>query len=124
MATAAQVRSNTLAKIVTADLIATASEWQNLTDQATIVVNWPDFINGQVTLAGNRTLANPTNVKPGTARMIMVKGNDGTTRSLAFGSYYKSPPVLSNITSSKYQMVQLYAYTATHIAVTALEQVP
>lgn len=60
-----------------------------LTDGATIT---PDFTNGNVftvTLAGNRTLANPTNPKDGATYCIIVKQDATGSRTLAYGTNYK-----------------------------------
>lgn len=87
-ATAANVRAAVANKVVTADLIETASASVTLTDGATVAVDWDSFIFGILTMAGNRTLGNPTNGQPGTYRTLFVSGNDGTSRQLAFDTAY------------------------------------
>ena len=75
-----------------------------LTDGATIT---PDFAlanNFSVTLGGNRTLANPTNLTTGQSGVIRI-AQDGTgSRTLAYGSYWKFPggtaPTLTTAASS------------------------
>ncbi|MDP1682724.1 MAG: hypothetical protein Q8L39_13255 [Burkholderiales bacterium] len=60
-----------------------------LTDGATIT---PDFAlsnNYEVTLAGNRILANPTNIVAGQSGVIKIAQDATGTRTLAFGSYWK-----------------------------------
>ena len=68
-----------------------AGNTTTLTDGATI--NW-DMNNGQVakvTLAGNRTLAAPTNIKAG-GRYTLYVVQDGTgSRTLTWNSVYKFP---------------------------------
>jgi len=59
-----------------------------LTDGATIT---PDFDAGQnfsVTLAGNRTLANPTNIDAGQTGSIFITQDGTGGRTLSFGSYW------------------------------------
>jgi hypothetical protein len=71
----------------------------SLTDGATI--NWN--LNTQqacaVTLAGNRTLANPTNLQAGGTYTLIVTQDGTGSRTLAFGTAYKwpggTPPTLS-----------------------------
>jgi hypothetical protein len=69
-----------------------------LTDAASI--SW-DLDNqvAQVTLAGNRTLANPTNQNAGATYILIVKQDATGTRTLSYGTDYKFPagvaPVLS-----------------------------
>jgi hypothetical protein len=71
---------------------------QTLTDGAT--VNW-DVSLGQVaslTLGGNRTIANPTNMKVATYILYLVQDATGS-RTVTWGTNYKWPggvaPVLS-----------------------------
>lgn len=60
-----------------------------LSDAATIAVDMATFINGAVTLGGNRTLGNPTNPKPGqTGRIRAIQDGTGS-RTLAMGSNWK-----------------------------------
>lgn len=59
-----------------------------LTDGATIT---PDFAlanNYTVTLGGNRTLANPTNLTAGQSGSIFVVQDGTGSRTLAYGSYW------------------------------------
>lgn len=60
-----------------------------LTDGATIT---PDFAAGNnfsVTLGGNRTLANPSNIGVGQSGVITITQDGTGSRTLAFGSYWK-----------------------------------
>lgn len=62
-----------------------------LADAATVT---PDFSAGNnfgLTLAGSRTLANPTNLVAGQSGVIKVQQDSAGGRALAFGSYYKFP---------------------------------
>ncbi len=80
-----------------------------LTDQATI--NWDASLgcNAQVTLAGNRTLANPTNTTSGTLYTLTVVQDSIGGRTLEFGAnfnftwqnpgFYSSPTALPNSTT-------------------------
>ena len=89
-----------------------------LTDGATIT---PDFNTGNdfsVTLGGNRTLANPTNITVG-QKGVFVVSQDGTgSRTLAFGSYYKwaggTAPTLTT-TASAVDRIQYHVIDSTHI---------
>ena len=75
-----------------------------LTDGATIT---PDFAlanNYSVTLAGNRTLANPTNLTAGQSGSIFISQDGTGSRTLAYGTYYDfiggTAPTLSTAASS------------------------
>ena len=75
-----------------------------LTDGATIT---PDFAlanNYSVTLAGNRTLANPTNITAGQSGSIFISQDGTGSRTLAYGTYYDfiggTAPTLSTAASA------------------------
>lgn len=69
-----------------------------LTDGATITPNFSAADNFDVTLAGNRTLANPSNVVVGQSGTIRVVQDATGSRTLAYGNLWKFPggaPTLS-----------------------------
>lgn len=113
------VWSATADRTLTTELIESASALVTLTDGTNISVNWNSFAAGVVTMAGNRTLSNPTNVQPGTMRTIMVRGNNSSDRTLAFSSNYVGdlPNVVVN--SSSFILLGLTSYNTTHIIVTS-----
>jgi len=59
-----------------------------LTDGATITPDFATANNFTVTLAGNRTLANPTNLTAGQTGSIFIVQDGTGSRTLAYGSYY------------------------------------
>lgn len=70
---------------------SSASAIQTLTDGATIT---PDFSTGNlftVTLGGNRTLANPTNLVAGQSGAIFLVQDGTGSRTLSWGSYWDFP---------------------------------
>lgn len=98
-ATTAQIRAGTTAKALSTDKVWASAEAVTLTDAATIVVNMSNFLNAQVTLGGNRTLGQPTNVKYGQSGYILIIQDGTGNRTLAYHSDWKfaggSDPVLS-----------------------------
>ena len=60
-----------------------------LTDGATITPDFSTFTNFTVTLGGNRTLANPTNVTAGMSGVIYVIQDGTGSRTLSYGSNWK-----------------------------------
>jgi len=76
-----------------------------LTDAATIAVDMDDNNNFKVTLAGNRTLGNPTNVVAGQTGFIEVIQDGTGSRTLAFSSNFRfvggSAPTLTTTASAK-----------------------
>ena len=59
-----------------------------LTDGATITPDFDANQNFSVTLAGNRTLANPTNIDAGQTGSIFITQDGTGGRTLSFGSYW------------------------------------
>ena len=75
------------------------SSINTLTDGVNIATNCDDGNSHKVTLGGNRTLSNPTNMQTG-ATYLWIIVQDGTGgRTLAYGNKFKFPgggePVLS-----------------------------
>jgi len=59
-----------------------------LTDGATITPDFSDSNHFRVTLGGNRTLANPTNLTAGQSGCIWITQDGTGSRTLAYGSYW------------------------------------
>jgi len=94
LATDAEIRAATTgAHALTAADLESAAALVTITDGATITPDWDAFINGQITLAGNRTLNAPTNLQTMVWRQIWIQGNDGTDRTLTLGAGYLGPNV-------------------------------
>lgn len=75
-----------------------------LTDGASIAVNLADSNNFSVTLGGNRTLANPSNVVAGQSGSFFITQDGTGSRTLAYGSNYDfiggTAPTLSTAANS------------------------
>tara|TARA_B100000780_G_scaffold105430_1_gene73796 strand:- start:4467 stop:4871 length:405 start_codon:yes stop_codon:yes gene_type:complete len=75
-----------------------------LTDAASIATDLALSNNYSVTLAGNRTLANPTNIVAGQAGSIFITQDGTGSQTLAYGSYFKfvggTAPTLSTAAAS------------------------
>lgn len=89
-----------------------------LTDGATIT---PDFaVNNSftVTLGGNRTLANPTNLTAGQSGVIVINQDGTGSRTLSYGSYYKftggTAPTLTT-TASAQDVIAYFVVSTTRI---------
>lgn len=63
-------------------------EITTLTDGANISISLADSNNFTVTLGGNRTLDNPTNIVAGQSGSIFIVQDGTGSRTLAYGSYY------------------------------------
>jgi hypothetical protein len=75
-----------------------------LTDASSIATNLALSNNFSVTLAGNRTLANPTNIVAGQSGSFFITQDGTGSRTLAYGTNFKFPggtaPVLSSAAAS------------------------
>ena len=89
-----------------------------LTDGATITPDFADSNNFSVTLGGNRTLANPSNLTAGQAGTIVITQDGTGSRTLAYGSNWKFPggtaPTLTT-TASAVDVIAYYVESATRI---------
>ena len=65
-----------------------SGEITGLTDGATITPDFADSNNFSVTLAGNRTLANPSNIVAGQSGSFFISQDATGSRTLAYGSNY------------------------------------
>jgi hypothetical protein len=83
---------------------AAVADIVSLTDAASIAVDFNTGQNFAITLAGNRTLENPTNCVAGQVGSIFIVQDGTGTRTLAFGSNWGFPdgtaPVISTSINS------------------------
>jgi hypothetical protein len=103
--TTAEYLANTADRALSTDQTWAAGASVGLTDAATIALDMSLFINGTVTLAGNRTMGNPTNPKVGQSGWIAITQDGTGSRTLAYASNWEfasgSAPVLSTAASTK-----------------------
>jgi hypothetical protein len=81
-----------------------------LTDGATITPNFALANNFSVTLGGNRTLANPTNLTAGQHGVIVITQDGTGSRTLAYGSYFKFPAGAAPTLTTTANAVDVLAY--------------
>jgi len=95
----------------------------SLTDGATITPDFAVANNFSVTLGGNRTFANPTNMTVGQSGVIYITQDGTGSRTLSWGGYYKFPsataPTLTT-TASAVDAVFYVVRSATSITVNSL----
>jgi hypothetical protein len=89
-----------------------------LTDGATITPDFAVANNFSVTLGGNRTLANPSNLTAGQSGVIVITQDGTGSRTLAYGSYFKfsggTAPTLTT-TASAVDVIAYYVESSTRI---------
>jgi hypothetical protein len=104
-ATSAEYRvgTDTVRSLAVSQVWGAAAE-VTLTDAATIAVDFSTFINGVVTLAGNRAMGNPTNEKAGQTGVIRIVQDGTGSRTLSYGTDWEfaggTAPVLSTAAGS------------------------
>ena len=76
-------------RVMTPNNTFAAAVTQTLVDGATITIDGNTGINFRVTLGGNRTLANPTNMKTGQSGIIIVTQDGTGGRTLSYGSNWR-----------------------------------
>ena len=76
----------------------------SLTDATSVAVNFSDGQNFSLTLAGNRTLENPSNCVAGQSGSVFVIQDGTGSRTLSYGSNWKfsagTAPTLTTTTSA------------------------
>lgn len=89
-----------------------------LTDGATITPDFAAANNFSLTIGGNRTLANPTNLTAGQSGVIVITQDGTGSRTLAYGSYFKfsngTAPTLTT-TASAVDVLAYYVESSTRI---------
>ena len=122
------VSANETKKITVANLITAQArtfsagqrgEITTLTDGTNISVDLSASNNFVVTLAGNRTLDNPTNIVAGQSGSIFIVQDGTGDRTLAYGSYYDfaggTAPTLTTGTASAVDRIDYIVRSATSI---------
>ena len=105
-----------------ANLFAAAAP-VTLTDAATVAVDGDTGINFNLTLGGNRTLANPVGMKPGQSGRIRVKQDATGSRTLAFGAnwlFAGGDPTLSTAANA-IDVIAYFANSASEIEATIVK---
>jgi hypothetical protein len=119
IATAANIRAAAANKLVSADGVLSALAWATVAYAASVALDLSTFETAAMTLTGNLTLANPSNVQVGKTKFVLLMGSDATARSVSFGSNFKGTLPTQTITSTSYLLIGITAYTATHLIVSS-----
>ena len=124
------VTNPTLTGTTTANnLVVSGAAYQaidSLTDNATIQIDMSLGNNFNVTLGGNRTLGNPTNLNPGQSGIVYVSQDATGSRTLAYSSYWRFPSGTAPTLSTAANTVDALAYsvrTTSNIAVQFIQNI-
>jgi hypothetical protein len=117
----ANIRAAAGNKVVTSDLIESASALVALTDAAPVAIDWDTGVNFSLTVTTDRQIGNPTNGQPGTWRTILVQGDDATDRVITFGDQFLGDvPTITTCDSGKWYLISIFCVTTTHFVASAV----
>lgn len=107
-------------KILTSEILASASESVEIEDGPSPEFDWAGGINRFWVAADDRTVPNPTNVQPGTWRTILLSGDDATDRTITFDTNYGGdiPDIVVNSTAMV--LLSIFAVSSSHLLVSAM----
>lgn len=115
-ATPALATANTFsaANTFSSTMIANGNAYMSidaLTDAATIAVDMSVGNNFSVTLGGNRTLGNPTNLNAGQSGVIFITQDATGSRTLAYSSFWDFPSQTAPTLTTTANAVDVLIYT-------------
>jgi hypothetical protein len=108
--TTAKILTSTERTDISNSKIHQTQSMQTLTDDASIAWNMANGGFAIVTIAGARTLANPSNVVAGSTYHLIVKQDATGSRTLAFGSYYKFSGDVAPILTATASAVDIFEF--------------
>lgn len=124
-ATTANYLANTADRLLTTDQVWASGALTALTDGATITPDFSLGFNFSVTLAGNRTLANPTNTKVGQTGCIVVTQDATGSRTLAYGTNWEfagGTAVVLTTTANAKDILYYWVQSSTSIIITGIQK--
>lgn len=120
------VRANTAYKIASIEKWWNAKAPVTVTYAASVALNFSTLENGQITLTGNLTLANPTNAKPGSSGVIRLIQDATGSRTVSFGTNWKfaggTVPTASTAANA-IDSLHYYVHSSTNIEATLAKDV-
>ncbi|MBM2336567.1 hypothetical protein JQX10_13160 [Sulfitobacter pseudonitzschiae] len=120
-ATAAQIRGlSTSALGITTRRARDAAALITPSGASNWTPDWSAFVSADWNVTANRTINNPTNVIPGTTRVIKIRANTGTERAISWGSNFKGNIPTAPVTNAAFLFVTLTAISSTEIIVSHL----
>lgn len=122
----AYTATNAVTNAVQTFTVAQRGSVSALTDAATITPDFAAANNFSLTIGGNRTLANPTNLTAGQSGVIVITQDGTGSRTLAYGSYWKfstgTAPTLTT-TASAVDTLAYYVESSTRITARVISDV-
>jgi hypothetical protein len=123
LATASEFRSDTASKVLPVATVWDAAEYVSTAYSSTVTLDFNAGFNFYISLTGNLTLANPTNVKPGQSGVIFLQQDGTGGRTTSFGSNFKfangATPTFDTV-ATRVNVVSYTVYSSTFIIVSVL----
>jgi hypothetical protein len=126
LATSSNYIANTASKLLNANAVWSAAAPVTITDAATITPDLSTGVNFTVTFAGNRTIANATNAKPGQSGVFRFVQDATGTRVPTYGTSYKwaaGTACTLSTAASKIDYVFYLVYSTTEILLSCTKDV-
>ena len=121
-ATAAQMRGLTASPLgVTTQKLRDAAALITPSGASNWTPDWSAFVSADWNVTENRTINNPTNVIPGTTRVVKIRANSTTARTITFGTNYKGNVPTATVTNDAFLFVTMTAFSSTEIVLSHLE---
>jgi hypothetical protein len=122
----ADLRASAAGKVVSPDVLWASVSRKDITDAATVTLDFNDGLNWNWdTIGGNRTLANPLNVRAGQQGFIRVKQDATGGRTISFGGKFHGPNGVAPAIDTAPESVTILFYTVigiNHIAISAMKK--
>jgi len=117
----AEVAAATANKSLHAGHLNSAAAYYALSDASPVAVPWNAFAaNAVVTVTANRQIGNPTNEIPGQWRVILVKGNNTTDRTITFGSEFLGElPAIADCDDTTWYEITIHCVAVSHFTASA-----
>jgi hypothetical protein len=120
VATDAEVQSGAANKLLKTSQLNSAAALETITYASTVTLDWDTFLNAQITLTGNITLQNPTNVKPGTVRYLWLVQDATGGRTVSLGSNFKGSTPTIQTAANAVTLLTLIARTSSWVVISSI----
>lgn len=126
LSTVAEYRDDTANKALIGETVWDAAEVVALSDATTIAVDMSTFINGSVTLGGDRILGTPSNAKPGQTGFIEITQDGTGSRLLTLGTGWETAFGLGITLTTDPSAIDLLMYmviTSSRVILTSIKDI-
>jgi hypothetical protein len=123
-ASAAEIQAGTASRAVTPDALEDACAPETISGASNWTPDWSTFIVATYEVTANRTINNPTNVEPGTTRLVEISGSSSTDRTISWGSNFVGNIPTGTVDDTTTWLVSMTAVTTSKIYVSYIKEAP